>query len=233
MLARFAGQVKGLRARPAAAPRVSGLPGRCGLPSHAWRSRPPSIFVAGEVSGDTHGAALLTALRRPAAGTRFPRPGRPAHAGRGRRRTGGLDRPGGRRRAVGSAQEIRVLPAQFDRVLAEIVRCSQPPWCSSTIPASTCGWRSRCAAAGRPSLKIIYYISPQVWAWNRGRIPRMARLLDLMICIFPFEPALYEPAGLRSVFVGHPLIDALAAERADAPVRGPGARGSVPGQPPA
>ncbi len=46
----------------------------------------------------------------------------------------------------------------------------------------------------------------------------MAKLLDLMICIFPFEPALYEPAGLKSVFVGHPLIDALAAERAEAPV---------------
>ena len=40
----------------------------------------------------------------------------------------------------------------------------------------------------------------------------MATLLDLMLCIFPFEPPLYEPAGLRSVFVGHPLIDALAAE---------------------
>src|ERR1700751_4883284 len=35
--------------------------------------------------------------------------------------------------------------------------------------------------------KLIYYISPQVWAWNRGRIPRMAKLLDLMMCIFPFE----------------------------------------------
>ena len=48
--------------------------------------------------------------------------------------------------------------------------------------------------------KIIYYISPQVWAWNRGRIPQMARWLDLMLCIFPFEAELYEQSGLAHNF---------------------------------
>jgi lipid-A-disaccharide synthase len=57
--------------------------------------------------------------------------------------------------------------------------------------------------------KIIYYISPQVWAWNRRRIPEMARTLDLMICIFPFEKRLYESSGLRTVFVGHPMAKEL------------------------
>ena len=61
--------------------------------------------------------------------------------------------------------------------------------------------------------KILFYISPQVWAWNRGRIPRMARLLDLMICVFPFEKPMYEASGLHTVFVGHPLLEALAAEK--------------------
>ncbi len=58
--------------------------------------------------------------------------------------------------------------------------------------------------------KIAYYISPQVWAWNRRRIPIMARLLDLMICIFPFEKSLYEDSGLRTVFAGNPLVDELS-----------------------
>jgi len=58
--------------------------------------------------------------------------------------------------------------------------------------------------------KILYYISPQVWAWNRGRIPKMAKILDLMLCILPFEPPLYKSSGLHSVFVGHPIIDKLA-----------------------
>jgi lipid-A-disaccharide synthase len=61
--------------------------------------------------------------------------------------------------------------------------------------------------------KIIYYISPQVWAWHRGRIGQMARLLDLMLCIFPFEADLYNQSGLRTVFVGHPMIQNLAAFR--------------------
>ena len=57
--------------------------------------------------------------------------------------------------------------------------------------------------------KIIYYISPQVWAWNRGRIRKMARWLDLMLCIFPFEAELYNQSGLRTIFVGHPMIERL------------------------
>jgi lipid-A-disaccharide synthase len=65
-----------------------------------------------------------------------------------------------------------------------------------------------------PKLRIIYYISPQVWAWNRRRIPEMARTLDLMLCIFPFEKALYEKSGLKTAFVGHPMLDSLARKRA-------------------
>ncbi len=57
--------------------------------------------------------------------------------------------------------------------------------------------------------KLIYYISPQVWAWKMGRVKIMAELLDLVICIFPFEQKLYESSGLRAVFAGHPLIDSL------------------------
>jgi len=61
--------------------------------------------------------------------------------------------------------------------------------------------------------KNLYYISPQVWAWNRGRIPKMARFLDLMICVFPFEAPMYQASGLHTAFVGHPLLESLAAKR--------------------
>jgi lipid-A-disaccharide synthase len=61
--------------------------------------------------------------------------------------------------------------------------------------------------------RILYYISPQVWAWHRSRIPRMAELLDLMICIFPFEKGLYEQSGLRTTFAGHPMVDKLREHR--------------------
>jgi lipid-A-disaccharide synthase len=76
--------------------------------------------------------------------------------------------------------------------------------------------------------KLIYYISPQVWAWNRGRIPRMAKFLDLMMCIFPFEKSLYEASGLRTEFVGHPMIRELERHRTGA-VRDPGLVALLPG----
>ena len=76
--------------------------------------------------------------------------------------------------------------------------------------------------------KIIYYISPQVWAWNRGRIKKMARWLDLMLCIFPFEADLYNESGLRTIFVGHPMIERLAAKKIDVE-RDPNLIGLFPG----
>ncbi|GAB4166186.1 MAG: lipid-A-disaccharide synthase [Terrimicrobiaceae bacterium] len=65
--------------------------------------------------------------------------------------------------------------------------------------------------------RILYYISPQVWAWNRGRIAKMATFLDLMICVFPFEQPMYEASGLKTVFAGHPLLEALVPEKSDTP----------------
>jgi lipid-A-disaccharide synthase len=63
--------------------------------------------------------------------------------------------------------------------------------------------------------KTIYYISPQVWAWNRGRINRMAHFIDLVLCIFPFETDLYAASELRAVFVGHPMIEKLETQKID------------------
>jgi lipid-A-disaccharide synthase len=76
--------------------------------------------------------------------------------------------------------------------------------------------------------KLIYYISPQVWAWNSGRIPRMAKFLDLMMCIFPFEKSLYEASGLRTEFVGHPMVRELERHRTGAS-RDPGLVALLPG----
>jgi len=68
-----------------------------------------------------------------------------------------------------------------------------------------------------PELTIIYYISPQVWAWNRRRVSQMARSIDLMLCIFPFEPELYKASGLRAIFVGHPMTSVIPSGNAAPP----------------
>jgi len=58
-------------------------------------------------------------------------------------------------------------------------------------------------------IKIIYYISPQVWAWGKGRIPKIKRLVDKMLVVFPFEKEMYDKAGVNSDYVGHPLTEQI------------------------
>jgi lipid-A-disaccharide synthase len=61
--------------------------------------------------------------------------------------------------------------------------------------------------AKKAGVKVLYYISPQVWAWRAGRVYKIARLVDHMAVVFPFEVPFYEKAGLAVTFVGHPLVD--------------------------
>jgi lipid-A-disaccharide synthase len=101
---------------------------------------------------------------------------------------------------------------QFHETLQEI-RQSKP---DAVVLIDYPGFNLRLARALRrqaPLQKIIYYISPQVWAWNRGRIKRMAHFIDLVLCIFPFEVDPYNQAGLRALFVGHPMIERLPARK--------------------
>jgi lipid-A-disaccharide synthase len=62
-------------------------------------------------------------------------------------------------------------------------------------------------AAKKAGVRILYYISPQVWAWRAGRVHTIARLVDHMAVVFPFEVPFYEKTGLPVTFVGHPLVD--------------------------
>ena len=169
-------------------------------------------FVAGEASGDEHGAALLRALREVAPDLVFAGRGGPkmqAIAGEGF--TNWSDAAA----VVGLWEVVKrygYFREQFQNTLSEIATINPDAVVLIDYP----GFNLRLARALRkksPALKIIYYISPQVWAWNRGRIGQMARFLDLMLCIFPFEAELYNKSGLRTVFVGHPMIENLAKLR--------------------
>lgn len=172
-------------------------------------------FVAGEASGDNHGAALMQALRARAPHMQF--------AGRGgpkmRVLAGGDFRDWIEDAAVVGLWEVikryGFFRAQFRHTIAEIASANV----GAVVLIDYPGFNLRLARELRsnfPALKIIYYISPQVWAWNRRRITQMGRWLDLMLCIFPFEPELYNASGLRAVFVGHPMksgFDSSAALR--------------------
>jgi lipid-A-disaccharide synthase len=61
-------------------------------------------------------------------------------------------------------------------------------------------------------IKTVHFVSPSVWAWRGRRIERIGRAVDLMLCLFPFEPALYARRGVAARYVGHPLADAIPLE---------------------
>ncbi|MFM2170321.1 MAG: lipid-A-disaccharide synthase [Verrucomicrobiota bacterium] len=174
---------------------------------------PQSLFViAGELSGDAHGAGLLRSLRRS-----FPEL---TMAGAGGPQMCEIAGSGLRDwvedAAVMGVWEVlkhyRWFQKQFRELLDELVALKPDVLLLIDYPGFNLRF-AKAVKARMPHVKIIYYISPQVWAWNRGRIPHMARMLDEMMCLFPFEEEIFSPAGLRTTFVGHPLVDELEAER--------------------
>jgi lipid-A-disaccharide synthase len=93
------------------------------------------------------------------------------------------------------------------------------------------GFNFRFAAAVRehlPETRIVQYVCPQVWAWKKGRIPKMVELFDEVLCLLPFEPEIFEGTGMKATFVGHPLVDELEAERIEV-VRDPKRVALLPG----
>jgi lipid-A-disaccharide synthase len=172
--------------------------------------------IAGELSGDAHGAGMLRALAAMHPELEIHGAGGPEM----RDVSGGRVRDWVEDAAVMGLWEVLKrygwFKQRFDEMLAE-VRALRP---KLLVLIDYPGFNLRFAAAVRealPDTRIIYYISPQVWAWNKGRLPKMARLLDEMLCLFPFEQPIFEGAGLKTTFVGHPLVDELESERAGEP----------------
>jgi lipid-A-disaccharide synthase len=82
------------------------------------------------------------------------------------------------------------------------------------------GFNLRLAKVARScGVKVLYYISPQVWAWRVGRVKKIARLVDMMAVVFPFEVAYYEKEKVPVTFVGHPLVDTVRPEMSPAAAR--------------
>jgi len=194
--------------------------------------RPLSIyFVAGEASGDNHGAALMQALRRSRPDIQLLGRGGPRMKEiAGNHFHDWSDEAG----VVGLWEVVKhyaYFRREFAKTLDEIAQAKP----TAVILIDYPGFNLRLARTLREPRrlsglggKIIYYISPQVWAWNRGRIPQMARWLDLILCIFPFEADLYKQSGLRTIFVGHPMIENLETKRISDP-RDPNLVGLFPG----
>jgi lipid-A-disaccharide synthase len=168
--------------------------------------------VAGELSGDAHGAGLLRALTAELPGIQIHGAGGPEMA----EIAGSGLCDWVEDAAVMGVWEVLKRYGWFKRRFAEMLAAAVAFQPDVLLLIDYPGFNLRFAAAIKrdlPATRIIYYISPKVWAWNKRRIPVMAKLLDEMLCLFPFEQPIFERAGLKCTFVGNPLVDELDAER--------------------
>jgi lipid-A-disaccharide synthase len=172
---------------------------------------PELMIIAGEVSGDMHAAALVHALRK-------RQPNLTAFGiGGPEMRAAGVETHYDVRdmTLVGFSELIRRF-GFYRRVFLEMLDLARTRKPDAVVLVDFPGFNLRFAARAHAlGLRTIYYICPQVWAWNRGRIPRMAAIIDRLITIFPFEAEHFQGTGLEVSFAGHPLVDEAMAARAE------------------
>jgi lipid-A-disaccharide synthase len=165
-------------------------------------------LVAGETSGDTLGAALIEALRN-----RFPAAEFAGVAGPKMKAAGCI--------AWHDIDELSVMG------LTEVLSSVSRLWrLRKALRKQILDWQPdvfigvdykefNLGLAGqlkRAGLTTVQYVSPQVWAWRQGRVRTISASVDLVLCLFPFEPGFYRAHGVRAAFVGHPLADQVPLE---------------------
>jgi lipid-A-disaccharide synthase len=167
------------------------------------------LMIAGEASGDLHGTDLLRALRARVPGLEVFGIGGDGLRAAGMRTIADA----GEVATVGIVEGVRHLRTLVGiyRALVRRLREDHPDLC---ILIDFPEFNLRIArAAKRAGVPVLYYIGPQVWAWRRGRVRTIARRVDRLAVVFPFEPALYADRDCAVEFVGHPLLDRVAATR--------------------
>lgn len=183
------------------------------------------MISCGEASGDLYAGALIEQLRRRAPDVDVFGLGGPAFAAAGGRLVAdfhGLS-------VTGITEVWRIVPRLYGvlrRLVAEARRTRPDVFVAVDYP----DFNFRlCAALKKLGIPIVYYISPQLWAWRPGRMETMRRLADRVLVIFPFEEEIYRRAGVPVSFVGHPLVDlALAREAREPFLRALGLRPDAP-----
>jgi len=186
-------------------------------------------LVAGEASGDLLGAGLARAIRRHYPDARFCGIAGPAMLAEGVEGWAPMEQLS----VMGLAEILRHLPelARLRRNLVARFEALRPDVVVGIdSPDFNLGLERRLRKTG---MRTVHYVSPSIWAWRAGRIHGIARAADKVLCLLPFEPALYEPHGVAAEFVGHPMADAIpmasdqAASRAALGIEDPPASGAL------
>lgn len=161
------------------------------------------LIVAGEASADLHAARALEELGRLRPGVRAFGVGGP------RLREAGLE-------AIAPAEEIsvmglaEVLPRipRILGILRALGRAAAERRPKAALLVDLPDFNLRLAAKLKKlGIPVVYYVSPTIWAWRRGRARKIAKVVDRMLCILPFEERFYEGTGVSARFVGHPFAE--------------------------
>jgi lipid-A-disaccharide synthase len=163
------------------------------------------MIIAGEASGDLHGSALVREALSLDPSLQF------IGIGGSLMRAEGVETLVDAREmaVVGLVEVIAHFPTIFRafRKMEKILKQNPP---DLLILIDYPDFNLRLAKVAKTAgVKVLYYISPQVWAWRVGRVKKIARIVDRMAVVFPFEVPFYEKEGLPVSFVGHPLVDTV------------------------
>ncbi|HUO51741.1 MAG TPA: lipid-A-disaccharide synthase [Gemmatimonadaceae bacterium] len=165
------------------------------------------LFVAGEPSGDLHGAGVAAELRRRAPG--IPMEG----IGGARMEAAGVSllEHTDRLAVMGFVEVLKHIPLHW-RLLAQLKQRLRSGKVGLVIVLDYPGFNMKVAAAAHAAgVPVLYYITPQVWAWGAKRLTELARTVTRAAVILPFEEELLRAAGIDATFVGHPLLDRAEA----------------------
>jgi lipid-A-disaccharide synthase len=161
------------------------------------------LFVAGEASGDLHAAGVASALRRIRPDLDLAAVGGPRLAEQGVELIHRDHQLG----VMGFLEVLKHVPRHF-LLLRTIRRMLERGEIALVILIDYPGFNMKVAQAAKSAgVPVLYYVTPQVWAWGAGRLPKLARLVTKAAVILPFEEALLRGHGIDATFVGHPMLD--------------------------
>lgn len=163
-------------------------------------------MVAGEPSGDLLAASLLDGLAaRLPAGTQYYGIGGPRMAAHGFDAHWPIDKLSVR----GYVEALRHIPGIL-RIRGELKRqlLAEPPSAFIGVDAPDFNFSLE-EALRHAGIPTVHFVCPSIWAWRGGRIKKIVKAVDHMLCVFPFETAILDKAGVASTYVGHPLADAI------------------------
>ena len=166
----------------------------------------PLLIIAGETSGDQHGAAMIRVLRED-----FP--DLPIFGvGGDHLRAAGVETLFDIEalNVVGLVEVLAKAPSGL-LMARRLLRATRERGARVVVLIDAPGFNLLFARWARQAgLRVVYYVSPQIWAWRQNRVHKVARRVDKMLTLFPFEVPFYAAAGVDAEYVGHPFLDCLS-----------------------